>query len=64
MVCDRCNKKTRFHIMSMFNCDELCVACKEKERAHPEYKSARIADDAAIQAGNFDFPGVGKPADL
>jgi hypothetical protein len=41
--------------MSMFNTDEICNECKEKERQDPRYKDAVAADEAAIRSGNYNF---------
>ena len=63
--CDRCHKNSGgISIMSYFNTDEICMECDEKERAHPKFKEALDADQRAIKSGNFNFPGIGKPADL
>lgn len=35
------------------------MACKEEETKHPRYQEARKADEAAIRAGNYNFPGIG-----
>jgi hypothetical protein len=50
--------------MSRFNTDWICLACEEKERAHPLYKKASEAELAAVRSGDFNFKGIGKPADL
>ena len=66
-VCDRCHASLRggkAYTMSIFNTETICMGCCEKERAHPKFKAAREADDAAIRAGNFNFAGIGKPEDL
>jgi hypothetical protein len=52
------------YVMSRFNTDMLCDACEKKEKDHPKYKAARDAEDAAVRAGDYNFPGVGKPDDL
>ena len=38
MFCQRCGKETNTHIMSMFNTDDICTECKDKEIEHPHYK--------------------------
>jgi hypothetical protein len=48
----------------MFNTDLICIPCKDKERKHPDYKAAADAELAATKAGNRNFKGIGKPADL
>jgi hypothetical protein len=50
--------------MSKFNNDIICMACKTKERAHPDYQKASDAEIRAVRQGDYNFPGIGKPADL
>lgn len=50
--------------MSRFNTDICCSACIDKEKAHPRYKEAEAAELAAVRAGDYNFPGIGKPHDL
>lgn len=57
--CDRCGKNTRVTIMSMFNTDILCMACKSAERERPDYEQAVQADEGAIRGGNYNFRGIG-----
>jgi hypothetical protein len=64
VVCDRCGKTTVGSIMSVFNTDVICFDCKETESAHPDYEKARQAEADAVKAGNYNFEGVGLPADL
>lgn len=64
MICDRCGKETRVHAMSYFNEDVLCRACIEKERAHPAFEEARRVEGEHVKRGEYNFRGVGKPADL
>lgn len=59
MICDRCGKKTNCFTMSMFNTDNICMECKEKEKQHPDYKKAVDADMAEIRKGNYNFQGIG-----
>lgn len=59
MTCPRCRKETRMSIMSMFNTEEICMECKDIEERDPRYEEARAADEAAIRAGNYNFPGIG-----
>ena len=58
--CQRCGKETNCHIMSMFNTQEICLECKEKEEKRDDYKRAVDADVGAIRRGNFNFPGIGR----
>ena len=48
----------------MFNTEVICMDCKAKEEKHPDYEAAREAEAAQVRAGNYNFAGVGKPADL
>ena len=57
--CDRCGGPLTVRIMSMFNEDVLCMACKEKERQRPDYREAVEADLDAIRHGNRNFKGIG-----
>jgi hypothetical protein len=63
-VCDRCKSPMSAYSMSYFNTEEICFECVEKERAHPAFERARDAELKACQGGNFNFPGIGLPADL
>ena len=63
-VCARCHKPANPHTMSQFNTDIICMACKEKERLHPKYREAADAEHVAIRGGDYNFKGIGAPADL
>lgn len=63
-ACDRCGVKTWATVMSYFNTDVICFACRNKEREHPDYEKARTAEENAVKAGNLNFPGIGLPSDL
>jgi len=62
--CQRCGKRTHVSIVSYFNVDEICMDCSEKERAHPHFSKAQKAEEAACRRGEYNFPGIGLPADL
>ena len=62
--CNRCNQETAVTTMSRFNTDMICLECDDKEQEHPDYQRAKDAEQAQVDAGNLNFPGVGKPADL
>ena len=64
MTCDRCRKKTLSTTMSYFNTDTICMECDELERSHPGFKEARRIETEAVASGNYNFPGVGLPAEL
>lgn len=62
--CDRCYKETRISVVSYFNTDTICIDCRAKERAHPEYQKAVDAEVEAVKAGNLNYSGIGLPPDL
>ena len=64
MICERCGKETIMYTVSMFNTQEICTECMEKEQAHPDYERAVAADRAACMSGDYNFCGIGLPADL
>ena len=58
-TCDRCGGSlANGRIMSMLNTDCLCLDCKEKETARPDYGEAVEAERQAIKRGNFNFKGI------
>lgn len=63
-ICERCGKETTTSMMSMFNTQQCCMACIEKERKHPKYAEARRVDATQVRLGNFNFKGIGLPYDL
>jgi len=63
-TCDRCGVETRTTIMSRFNTETICLNCEEREREHPKYALAKEAELAAVQAGNYNYPGIGCPPEL
>lgn len=64
LKCDRCGTTLSSFSTSYFNTDTICHDCGEKERAHPEFEEARRIETEAVQRGDYNFPGVGLPADL
>jgi hypothetical protein len=64
MNCHRCNVETNCHTMSKFNTQLICMDCKKKEREHPDYEKASRVELLHVKQGNFNFKGIGKPADL
>lgn len=63
--CDRChlphNNRTT---MSIFNTDTICIPCKKAEQNHPMYPLASDKEMEQVKQGNFNFEGIGLPADL
>ena len=33
-------------------------------KSHPDYEKARQSETQAVQHGDYNFPGIGKPSDL
>lgn len=62
--CARCRTGGVPLIMSRFNTDMICATCEARERAHPMYAAAAQAELDAVQRGDMNFPGTGKPDDL
>ena len=62
--CERCYQETTTTIGSMFNTQMVCMSCKTKENNHPDYEKARDAERKAVQGGNYNYSGIGLPADL
>jgi hypothetical protein len=50
--------------MSRFNTETICIPCERKEKAHPKYAEAARVELAAVKRGDYNFPDIGKPADL
>jgi len=50
--------------MSIFNVQMICPRCEKREKAHPQYASAKETEMQEVRKGNYNFPGVGLPADL
>ncbi len=63
-VCDRCKKETTMLTLSWFNEEDICFDCGDKEKAHPKYQEAKLAENDAIATGVPDFVGIGLPKDL
>lgn len=61
-TCDRCGGSlTGGRMMSKFNTDCLCMNCIRKEKQHPDYQKAAMAELEAVRRGNYNFPGIGYP---
>ena len=63
MLCERCFKECIGKIMSQFNTQDICLECTEAEKKHPMYDYALQAELEAMQHGDYNFPGIGLPAD-
>ena len=57
--CQRCGKQSAAYIMSMYNEQMICMACKDNETKREDYSRAQDADVDAIRQGNFNFKGIG-----
>lgn len=62
--CARCGVKNQPMTCSRFNVDWICMECQKKERAHPDYERAVEAELKAVQSGDYNYKGIGKPTDL
>ena len=62
--CQRCKREAQATIGSMFDTSMICMDCLAKEQAHPRYEEARRVEAEAVRRGDYNFPGIGKPADL
>ena len=57
--CDRCfGDLSKGRTMSMLNTDCICPSCKEKERNHPQYESARKTELEEVKKGNRNYKGL------
>ncbi len=57
--CDRCGGSLeQGRIMSMFNTDCICLACKEKEMARSDYAKAVKAEREELKKGNYNYKGI------
>lgn len=69
-TCERCGRETVATTMSWFNTQTICTgvlnddSCDAKERTHPKYTEAREAEQASLDRGERNFPGIGLPEDL
>lgn len=64
MICERCQRETLASTCSIFNTEQICMACSAAERAHPEYEQAARFEAEAVRKGDYNYPGIGLPADL
>jgi hypothetical protein len=64
MICNRCGKDAQAFTGSYFNMETICLDCRDREEAHPDFQRAREVESAAVLNGNFNFPGIGLPDDL
>lgn len=62
--CCRCGNKTLPVTCSIFNTDWICLNCAKKEKSHPAYSEAKHREEQEVLAGNYNYPGIGKPTDL
>lgn len=58
--CSRCgNTLSNGRIMSMYNMDVICLACKKAETNREDYTLAVEADHEQIRKGNYNYEGIG-----
>ena len=64
--CDRCgvSLEGKSASVSYFNTDFCCSDCLEREQQHPDYQRAKEVELEAVKRGDYNFKGIGKPADL
>lgn len=63
--CERCGSDGRILTGSYFNTEMICAdVCQPKEAAHTKYGEARRVEAEHVQAGNYNFPGIGLPLEL
>ncbi len=57
--CDRCKGSLEGgRIMSAFNTECICMACKEEEMKRPDYEKAVKAEHEEIKKGNYNYKGI------
>lgn len=61
MKCQRCGQECGTYRMSWFDTANICETCQVEEEAHPDYRYAKDVENAAVEKGNTNFPGVGWP---
>lgn len=44
--------------MSWMTLEHICCDCKDREATHPRYAEARAAELAAVEAGDWNYPGL------
>lgn len=52
------------HTMSWFNKQVICLECDAEELTHPEIKKAKKIELSYCKKGDYNFRGIGLPADL
>ena len=57
-TCSRCNKQASITIMATFNTQIICISCSDKERKRKDFNEARLADELAIEQGEYNFQGI------
>jgi hypothetical protein len=64
MRCDRCGRASLASTGSWFNLEQICLECSALEEQHPSIEEARERENEAVRRGDFNFPGIGLPAEL
>ena len=63
-ACERCGQSGVALTGSFFDENLICPRCNDIERAHPDFQRAHETEVQQVQAGNYNYPGVGVPAGL
>jgi len=53
--CERCNKKARTVICSMYNAKMICMTCKKAEQERSDYKKVCELERQAVLSGNLNY---------
>lgn len=65
MQCERCKRQIDEPLKtSIFTDQNVCEACIQKERNHPQFEKARDTVQDEMNKGNYKFKGIGLPEDL
>lgn len=62
-LCQRCFKKTNTTTMSIFNTQMICPECKQNEKNHPDYLTAKEYELLHVKSKNYNYEGYGLPID-
>ena len=63
-ACQRCGESAQIGSVSYFNTQFCCMPCLDTEQAHIQYGEARAAELLEVSKQNYNYPGLGLPADI